>query len=114
MDCGVTPSQSASLHLLAKLLDLTLLALDQVQQALAVGGAERLGGARLRRGRGRRPSCPWALTSTGCAVPSIVLPLIPAMKVRFWSPLVPIRIAFDSPALPALAMSMLSEPVVRF
>ena len=35
------------------------------------------------------------------------------MKARFWSPLVPIRIAFDSPALPALAMSTLLEPVVR-
>ncbi len=28
------------------------------------------------------PNCPWALTTTGWAVPLTVLPLIPAMTVR--------------------------------
>ena len=51
VDCGVTPRQSASLHLLAKPLDLALLALDQIKQALAVGGAERRGRARGRAAR---------------------------------------------------------------
>ena len=41
------------------------------------------------------------------------MPLIPAMNVALW-PLPPIRIVPDSPALPALAIATLFEPVVRF
>jgi hypothetical protein len=61
------------------------------------------------------PACPLELMRTGWPVPVIVLPLIPAMKVRFCARLVPIRIVLDSRVfLPALPMSMLFEPVVRF
>ena len=63
---------------------------------------------------GAVPSWPFELTTTGWAVPPSVVPLIPAMKVAVCLPLVPIRIVPDSPALPALAMSTLLEPVVRF
>ena len=63
---------------------------------------------------GAAPSWPFELTTTGWGVPPRVVPLIPAMNVAVWLPLLPIRIVPDSPATPALAMSMLFEPVVRF
>ena len=63
---------------------------------------------------GATPSWPFDLTTTGWVAPPRAVPLIPAMKVAVWVPLVPIRIVPDSPALPALATSMLLEPVVRF
>src|SRR5437870_10248 len=43
-----------------------------------------------------------------------VTPLMPAIKVAFCMPVVPIRILLDSPATPASPMSMLFLPVVRF
>ena len=60
----VTPGRSAALHLLAKLVDLALLALERVPLALdrahqqsGVCCAQRLGRARLRRGGGGGRSC---------------------------------------------------------
>ena len=82
---SVVHRQSAFLHLLAKLVDLVLLALerallalDRVHQLSGVGGAEwrRLAPAFPALAV---PSCPWALTTTGWAVAETVLPLIPAM-----------------------------------
>ena len=63
---------------------------------------------------GAVPSWPFDLTTTGWVAPPRGVPLIPAMKVAVCLPSVPIRIVPASPALPALAMSTLLEPVVRF
>ena len=65
-------------------------------------------------GAGAVPSLPFELTTTGWVAPPKVVALIPAMNVAVCCSALPIRIVPASPALPALAMSMLLEPVVRF
>src|SRR5437762_11610323 len=56
-------------------------------------------------------SLPGELTTT--VFPVIAVPAIPAMKVDFWVPCLPMRMVFASPALPGAPISMLLLPMVR-
>src|SRR5436190_18112129 len=57
------------------------------------------------------PSFPVELTTT--VLPVIAVPAIPAMKVDFCVPFLPLRMVFASPALPGAPISMLLLPMVR-
>src|SRR5438552_18195239 len=59
------------------------------------------------------PSCPLGLIPTDCALATST-PRTPATKVIVCVPAVPMRIVLDSPAAPALPISRLLLPVVRF